>query len=252
MSVRNIRLVLAYDGTDFSGWQIQKTGRTVQGELQAGLARMHGHTVRATAAGRTDSGVHATGQVVNFRSDITSIAALRFRDAVNSYLPPDIRVLESDVAAEDFSARRAAKARLYRYYLYPSAVGLPHLRRFCYRLRRSLDVGLLDRMARQLIGEHDFTAFAAAGDSNASKQRRVAVSCCYSQGPFVVYKVVANSFLWRMVRSMVGTLVELEERKADPQELLAILRSKERIRAGQTAPARGLFLEKVYYHADVF
>ena len=247
MSSRNIRLTLAYDGTDFSGWQIQKNQRTVQGEVQRALSRMHGHTVKCTAAGRTDAGVHATGQVVNFPSDIESIAPERFRDAVNSHLPHDIRAMESGVEAEGFSARKAARWRLYRYYLLPAAVGYPHLRRYCYRIRRRLDVARLDRLAQVLIGEHDFTTFAAAGDANTSKKRRIMSSVCYARGEFVVYQIAADSFLWKMVRSIVGTLLELEEQGSSPEALSSILNGRDRSLAGQTAPARGLFLEKVGY-----
>ena len=111
MAERNIKLTLAYDGTDFLGWQVQKKGRTVQGVMEEGLARMHGHPVHVLAAGRTDSGVHATGQVANFHSDIDSIASERFRDAVNAYLPPDVRVLASREAGPRFHARRSARLR---------------------------------------------------------------------------------------------------------------------------------------------
>ena len=179
MAERNIRLTLAYDGTDFLGWQLQKRGRTVQGVMQDGLARMHGHPVHVLAAGRTDSGVHATGQVANFRSDIDSIPGARFRDAVNSYLPGDVRVLSSEEVGGSFHARRSARLRVYRYYTVCGPVLLPHLRNYRHWIRRSPDLIRLNALAAGLVGEHDFTCFSAEGDANLSKVRRVSVSAWF-------------------------------------------------------------------------
>jgi len=173
MPERNIKLVLAYDGTDFLGWQVQKKGRTVQGVIQDGLARMHGHPVNVLAAGRTDSGVHAIGQVANFHSDIDSIEPARFRDAVNAYLPPDVRILGSEVVGPRFHARRSARQRIYRYYIECGPVLLPHLRHYRHWVKRPLDMDRLNEMAGALTGEHDFTCFSAEGDANLSKVRRV-------------------------------------------------------------------------------
>ena len=247
MAERNIRLVLAYDGTDFEGWQVQSRGRTVQGVLEEGLARMHGHPVRVLAAGRTDSGVHATGQVASFRTDIASIPGSRFRDAVNAYLPRDVRVLCSDEVAWEFHARRSARQRVYRYYTVCGPVLLPHLRAYRHWMRRSPDLARLNEMAAVLVGEHDFTCFSAEGDANHSKVRRVDVSVFHREGDTLVYTIAATSFLWKMVRTIMGTLFLLEEQGMGARELRLIMEAGSRANAGATAPAKGLFLERVVY-----
>ena len=246
---RNIRLVVAYDGTDFCGWQIQNKDRTVQGELQAALERMHGHPVRVTAAGRTDAGVHATGQVANFYTEIASIPASRFTDALNSLLPRDVRILDSQEAPPRFHARRSARLREYRYYILSAPVCPPHLRNYCHWTRRRLDVVRLNDMASVLVGEHDFTSFSSRGDANKSKTRRILTSAFHVEGNFVVYTIAAPSFLWKMVRTIMGTFLMLEEAGQGREELRRILLSHSRFEAGETAAARGLFLERVVYDA---
>jgi len=247
MAERNIRLVLAYDGTDFEGWQVQSRGRTVQGVLEEALLRMHGHPVRVLAAGRTDSGVHATGQVASFRTDIASIPGRRFSDAVNAYLPRDVRVLCSDEVAWEFHARRSARQRVYRYYTVCGPVLLPHLRAYRHWMRRSPDLARLNEMAAVLVGEHDFTCFSAEGDANHSKMRRVDVSAFHREGDTLVYTIAATSFLWKMVRTIMGTLFLLEEQGMGARELRLIMEAGSRANAGATAPAKGLFLERVVY-----
>ncbi len=242
----NVMLTLAYDGTDFAGWQVQQGPRTVQGTLEAGLARMLGRPVRVRAAGRTDSGVHAVGQVVNF-SAAMSFPAERWAVAVNSYLPPDVRVLAARPVAGDFDARRSALARVYHYQLLCGPVGLPHLRRYCYHVRRHLDLRYLNRAAACLVGEHDFTVFAAAGDPSRSRVRRVLSAAFFPRAPYVVFRIVATSFLWKMVRSIVGTLLELAEIGTPATDVGRLLARRTRADVGQTAPARGLFLERVWY-----
>jgi tRNA pseudouridine38-40 synthase len=243
-------LVLAYDGTDFSGWQIQKKERTVQGVVQAALTRMHGHPVNLTAAGRTDAGVHASGQVVNFNTDIESIPDSKFPDAINSYLPWDVRVLESSAVEDSFSARKSARMRVYHYYLNNTPIEMPYNRRYSYQVKRKLDMNALNRLAAVVLGEHDFTTFAAAKDKNESKIRRISISCFYPRGSFCVYRIASDSFLWRMVRSILGTIIEIASHGDGPDEMASVLFSKDRNRAGQTAPARGLFLERVYYQGE--
>lgn len=250
VGTRNIKLTLAYDGTDFYGWQVQQTGRTVQGVMQAALERMHGHAVRIIGAGRTDSGVHAVGQVANFLSDLDSIPAERFREAVNSFLPRDIRVLESAEAEPRFHARRSARHRVYRYYLATGPVPLPHQRNYCHWVRRAPDIRALNAMASLLVGERDFTAFSAEGDKNVSKVRVVTVSSFHAESGMLVYTIAANSFLWKMVRTIVGTFLDLEEQGSGASGFARILESADRGNAGGTAPAKGLFLEKVVYDQE--
>ena len=249
--MRVIRATLAYDGTDFVGWQVQATGRSVQGELMEGLSRMHGHPVRAVGAGRTDSGVHATGQVTSFLSDLDSIPGPRFRDAMNAYLPRDVRAMESDEAPPGFHARRSATGRRYRYYIVNAPVLLPHLRKYRHWVHRRLDLDRLRAMAGAIAGEHDFTSFTAEGDANASRVRTVRESRFDVEGDTVVYTIEAGSFLWKMVRNIVGTLLWLEENGGGPAELAAVFDARLRGAAGPTAPAHGLFLEKVSYEQTI-
>ena len=244
---RTIKVTLAYDGTDFYGWQVQARGRTVQGVVEAALGRMHATPVRVTAAGRTDSGVHATGQVISFDTAARSVAAGRYAEALNSYLPADVRVLDADEVPASFDARRSARLRTYRYYIAAGAPPLPHQRRYCLWRRRPPGLAELNGLAAELLGTHDFSTFASADDVNESKVRTVASSCFHVQGPLLVYTIAAEGFLRRMVRSIVGTLLDMESAGAQPGELRAALEARDRSRAGATAPARGLFLERVIY-----
>ena len=246
----NIRLTLAYDGTEFSGWQVQNNARTVQGDIEEALRRMHDHPVRIQGAGRTDSGVHASGQVGNFFSDLDSIEPCRWHIALNSYLPPDVRALASWEVPESFNAKDSARQRVYRYFLYTGEVGLPHLRLYCWKIRRRPDLRALNALASVFLGEHDFTTFAAAGDTSKSKVRRVDTACFFPEGPFICFKVAASSFVWKMVRSMLGTILEYEQKNLPPAALADALQARDRYQAGTSAPARGLFLEKVVYNRD--
>ena len=248
--VRNIRVTLAYDGSEFSGWQVQKNTRTVQGEIEEALRRMHDHPVRIQGAGRTDSGVHASGQVGNFFSDLDSIDPPRWHIALNSYLPPDVRALASREAAEEFNAKNSARKRVYRYFLYTASVGLPHLRLYCWKIRWRPDLRLLNALASVFLGEHDFTTFAAAGDASRSKVRRVDTACFFPEGPFICFKVAASSFVWKMVRSMLGTILEYGQKALPPAALADALKARDRSQAGMSAPARGLFLERVIYDGE--
>ncbi len=166
MGERNISVTLAYDGTDFSGWQIQRSQRTVQGVLEDVLKSMHGRRVPVTGAGRTDSGVHAHGQVANFVTDIASIPAEKYKEALNSNLPLDLRVIRSRVVDRDFDARRSARERIYKYYLYISSVGFPHYRRYCWRISRKPDIAYLNRIVTRSeehtseLQSHSFISYA--------------------------------------------------------------------------------------------
>ena len=248
--IRHLRLTLAYDGTEFSGWQVQKSQRTVQGVIEQALERMHGHPVHIRGAGRTDSGVHATGQVASFPSDLDSIQAERWCLALNSYLPPDVRVLDSREVPPEFCAKKSARLRVYAYYLLAAQVGAPHLRRYCWKILRRPEVSALNRLAAVFVGEHDFTTFASAGDPSRSKVRRVVSSCFHPEGPFLVYRIAATSFVWKMVRSLLGTMLEYEADGRPSAELAQALAARDRGLAGASAPARGLFLERVVYDGE--
>jgi tRNA pseudouridine38-40 synthase len=246
MPERTIRLTLAYDGSCFAGWQVQAAHRTVQGVLEEAVADLHGRHVGIVGAGRTDAGVHATGQVASFLTD-RSIAGPKIADALNARLPRDVRVLRSQDAEDGFDARRSARERTYRYYLYAASVGLPHLRRYCWRLRRLPDCAALDAIASELLGEQDFATFTATGGSETTTVRRVTRAGFHPEGPFLVFEIAANAFLRKMVRSVLGTIVQMAAAGEGPGAMRDAIASRERGRAGPTAPARGLFLTRVSY-----
>jgi tRNA pseudouridine38-40 synthase len=247
MTERNIRLVLAYDGTEFAGWQRQAGARTVQEELESSLARMHGHPVAVAGAGRTDAGVHARGQAANFRTDIASIPEGRFALALNSLLPKDLRVLSSERVAEGFHARFDAISRTYRYFLAPLGADYPERRPYAWKLKRMPDLAALNRAAACLLGERDFTTFSAKRDECASRWRYVYEASFFAEGSELVFAVRANAFLWRMVRSLVGSLVHYQEEGREPSYAGRALEARDRGLAGPTAPPEGLFLWSVEY-----
>ncbi|MGD9940861.1 MAG: tRNA pseudouridine(38-40) synthase TruA [Clostridia bacterium] len=249
MSERVIKLTLAYDGTDFAGWQRQKDCRTVQEELEKALGKMHGHAVAVMGAGRTDSGVHAAGQVAHFVTDIRSIPANRFELALNKLMPQDVRVVASEEADQDFHARYDARLRRYKYFMYASGPSLPYKDRYAWRLQKWPDIGRLNRMAACLHGEIDCTAFAAAKDPSENRFRYLHYAAFHAEGDLLVFEIAANAFLWRMVRSIVGTLVGLDRDGAPESAMQSILESRDRERVGVTAPSRGLFLWNVEYYA---
>ncbi|MBN1242324.1 MAG: tRNA pseudouridine(38-40) synthase TruA [Spirochaetales bacterium] len=249
MIKRSIRLDLSYDGTDFSGWQRQHGVRSVQEALESALAKMHGHPVPVTGAGRTDAGVHAARQVAHFRSDIASIPAERFRPALDRLLPRDVRVLSASEADPDFHARYDARSRSYRYFVDTSPYCPPWRARYAWHLRRVPDTGRLQSMARALRGELDFTTYSSAKDPAENRSRYVHRASWRAEGDgLLVFEVEANAFLWRMVRSLVGSMIELEAAGGGGDEFRAALDARDRARAGATAPARGLFLWNVDYY----
>lgn len=251
MPTRNIKATVAYDGTDFVGWQVQAEGRTVQGVVLAALERMHGHPVRVVAAGRTDTGVHAAGQVISFLTDIDSLPSARFFIALNSYLPRDVKVVATQEMPPAFHARYWARERVYRYFLDTTEIDHPFHSRYSVRLRHRPNVDRLNRMAQHLLGTHDFTTFTLPRGDRENRVRTVHTAVFRPQGRFLVFQIAANAFLWRMVRSVVGTLVDLDKKGVDPVDVKQRLEACDHAAAGPSAQARGLTLHHVaYYDAD--
>lgn len=246
MPKRNLKVTLSYDGTDFCGWQIQRRERTVQGVVEEALDRLHDHPVRVKAAGRTDSGVHAHGQVISFESDST-VPDDRFTRALNSRLPRDVRAVSALPVSETFHARYSARRRIYKYYILPSEHSDPFARRFCLTVKRNLDLRRLNSYAARIVGVHDFTTVAAVGDEAESMVREVFTSAFYVEGRFVVYRIDGNAFLWKMVRSLVGTMLAVNAEESSPSRFSELLEARDRSLAGDTAPAKGLFLSRVLY-----
>lgn len=244
--MRNLRLLLEYDGTEFHGFQKQARLRTIQGELEAALAETVKHPVKVIGAGRTDAGVHAVGQVVNFETDCR-IPVARIPAALNSRLPSAIVVREAAEAAADFHARRSARGREYRYLvlnrLRPSAL----LSRYAWHVPTALDVQLMARAARALVGEHDFAAFQGGGSPARSTVRQIFRAECWRLGPLVTVTLEANAFLYQMVRIVVRTLVEVGAGRLSPAVVAQWVRLADRPRAPAPAAPHGLYLTRVRY-----
>ncbi|MDR2793092.1 MAG: tRNA pseudouridine(38-40) synthase TruA [Treponema sp.] len=252
-STRNIKLLLAYDGADFSGWQTQKNAagsgvtRTVQGCIEEALRKLHKHPVGLTGSGRTDSGVHAAGQTANFYTDIQSIAPERFVPALNNLLSRDVRILAAKETHAGFHARFDAKARTYRYHIIAGRHALPHELRYALQIWRRPSVERLNSYARLLRGEMDCSAFARPRDPSESRFRYIFNAGFFVQGDALVFEITANAFLWKMVRSITGTLLLCEEKEIPVSEFQSLVESGERNKAGPAAPPQGLFLWKVAY-----
>jgi len=248
---RNIKLLAAYDGTDFSGWQRQDAERTVQGEIEKALEKMHGHEVPLTGSGRTDSGVHAAGQAANFYTSIENIPAEKFVPALNTLLPQDVRILEACEADPEFHARFSAVSRTYRYHFIPCRHALPHESRYNLQLWRSPCIETLNAYGRLLLGETDCSIFAGAGDSaleeGKSTNRYIYSACFFIEADRLIFEIRANAFMRKMVRSIAGTFLHYEEKDTPAEKLLEIIAGKERSLAGPTLPPHGLFLWKVEY-----
>jgi tRNA pseudouridine38-40 synthase len=244
---RNIRITVSYDGTDFCGWQVQNNGRTVQGDIEAALLKIHGTETRLTGSGRTDSGVHANGQVANFYTFNDNIPAEKFQAALNSLLSGDVRVINSAEVNNDFNARYDARVRIYRYYIQAGGICEPRHSRYCWRIREMPDLSRLNRIAAPLLGVHDFTSFTAAGDPSNSRIRELFSASFTMEGQFIVFKIAGNAFLWKMVRSITGTILGIAAEGGSAGDMADILNSMDRERALTTAPAHGLFLDRVLY-----
>jgi len=245
--MRTIKLLIAYDGTNFCGWQRQAGQPSVQAVIEAALEKMHRHYVTLTGSGRTDSGVHAAGQVANFRTDIENIKPDRFVPALNGLLPHDVRILESSEERADFHARFDARMRTYRYFFICNRQALPHESRYALQLWRSPRIDLLNAYCRLLPGERDCSIFAGAGDTSKTRNRYIFHTAFLTEGSRLVFEISANAFLWKMVRSIAGTFLHYEEIGAPPELLRDIIASGSRDRAGPTLPPEGLFLWKVDY-----
>ncbi len=251
-SLQNILLTISYDGTDFCGWQKQtkagnETYRTVQGEIEAALQKLLKRKTELVGSGRTDSGVHAAGQIANFISTIKNMEAENYIQALNSMLPKDVRIVNAEKVALNFNARFSSKSRTYRYFCNTQEFTLAHLTRYTWNIRYMPHLLTLNKMAQILQGEIDFTTFAASGDMSLRKSRYVEKAFFFMQNEMLVFEITANAFLWRMVRSLVGTMIELEKKGGTEREFAEILHACDRKKAGFTAPAQGLFLWKVSY-----
>jgi len=248
------RITLAYDGTDFEGWQVQfraTPARTVQGVVEAALAPLSGgERIPLAAAGRTDAGVHAVGQVACFRL-ARQMAPADLASALNRRLPGDVRVLEAAEVPEAFHARRSANSKLYRYVLDTGSMQLPTRRRYAGHTPHPLDRAVVAELAAFYAGRHDFASLQSAGGSVKTTQRTLSRSQALWDGPTLVYEVEADGFLRKMVRSLVGGLVAAGRGASTFDELRLALEARDRRRWPAPAEARGLTLVRVDYPAAV-
>jgi tRNA pseudouridine38-40 synthase len=252
LTMRNLKLVLAYDGSEFSGWQIQPGTTTIQGTLATVIGRLTGEKVLPQGSGRTDAGVHALAQVATFASE-SPIPARNFVTALNDLLPPAIRVLEVQEVPLDFHARKSAKRKTYRYRIDRGAICSPFLSRYVWHYPYPLDESAMQQAASHVVGEHDFTSFAAVDPERGRDHeetcnvRRIFASSWHRNGDEFVYTVHGSGFLHHMVRNLVGTFVLVGKGTLQPADIGRILEARNRSAAGATAPARGLFLVNVDY-----
>lgn len=249
---RRIKLLLSYDGAEFAGWQRQKVDRTVQQVIETALAKMIGVKVHVQGSGRTDAGVHAIGQVAHFDTSNQSIPEAIFALALNKLLPRDVRIISSNEVSAKFHARFTSIRREYRYYCKEHDDFSPFDRNRVYRLRKFPSLELLNAYAACLVGTHDFRTFGAIADQSPSKVRDLYANEFHIEpsrwgGRELVYTVSGNAFLMHQVRSMVGTMIDLGEKKRPVEEFARRFASKDRFQAGKTAPPDGLFLYRIDY-----
>jgi tRNA pseudouridine38-40 synthase len=250
--MRNLKLVVAYDGSEFSGWQVQPDRLTVQGTLSSAIGRLTGENVLPQGSGRTDAGVHALAQVVTFATR-SPMPADNLVMALNDILPPSIRVYTACEVPESFHARKSARAKSYRYRMFQGKICPPFLARYVWHYPYSLDEEAMQSASALVVGEHDFTSFAAVDPEQGRAGEEVSnVRCAFSsqwerdQDEFV-YTVRGNGFLHHMVRNLVGTFVLVGKGTLKAHDVTRILEARDRAAAGATAPARGLYLVNVEY-----
>jgi tRNA pseudouridine38-40 synthase len=243
---RVVRLTLAYDGTGFHGWAKQREQRTVEGVLQTALERFLRDRPKISAAGRTDAGVHARGQVVSFRvADIVDVG--RLQPTLNALLAPEVVVTKACGAPDGFHARHSATAREYRYRIETGPYPDPFTARFVWHRSGELSLPRMRAAARELVGEHDFASFCRLPRDGSATTRNLQRVVITRSGGLVEVTARANAFLHQMVRSLVGTLVAVGEGRIEPDRIHAILAARDRSAAAQMAPSHGLTLERVAY-----
>ena len=245
--MRNIKLVIEYDGKDFNGWQKQPTKLNIQGEIEKTIKQITGEDVDLTASGRTDAGVHALGQVANFKTN-SNIPIEKIPIALNSNLKKSIVIKSAEEVEERFHSRLNCKRKTYRYIINNSKYGTAIYRNLETHIPMKLDIQKMQEAVKYFEGEHDFKAFKASGTSSKSSVRTIYKAEVIDAGNERIYiELTGNGFLYNMVRIIAGTLVEVGVGKIEPNEIKTIIESKKRENAGKTLPPQGLYLVKVEY-----
>lgn len=273
MTTRNIMLTLAYDGTAYCGWQIQPNGNSIQARIESAVEKLTGVRANVLCAGRTDAGVHALGQVASFRTDST-IAATQFRRGIQRFLPDDIVVVRAQEVPMEFHATYSAVRKRYRYLIFDGPVMPPFLRTLAYRPRRSLNVARMGEAIPDLLGTYDFRCFETHYPNKATSVRTILDASIArhrqwefwsadhnwrpldarphedERAPFICFEIMADGFLYNMVRAIVGTLLRIGTGQRPPEYLREAIISLDRSMAGSTAQPQGLYLVKVDYPRD--
>jgi tRNA pseudouridine38-40 synthase len=244
------KIVISYDGTNYAGWQIQKTGQAIQPIIQKALETFLRHSIQLSSSGRTDTGVHALGQVAHFDSEMV-LDPFRFLYSINALLPADIRILHIEKAISEFHARYSAITKVYHYHLHLDEMIDPFTRLYSYHVYFPCNLDLLYAASREFLGEHDFTSFASKAHQGVASYdpiRTIQRIDIVPEKGGIRLEFEADGFLYRMVRNITGTLVDVGRMKIQPSQIREIILAKDRKKAGQIAPPHGLFLMEVKYH----
>jgi tRNA pseudouridine38-40 synthase len=245
-----MKVTVAYDGTDFAGYQIQPIGRTVQGTIQSVLQKMHkGEAVQISASGRTDAGVHAVGQVFHFDTEM-NIPADAWSKALNAMLPHDILIKDVEEVSKEFHSRFSARSKEYHYKLLVSKQPDVFKRNHMFHYHYPLNIREIQKACSYFLGTHDFTSFSSARSEVADKVRTIFALEMLEEAETLTFKIKGSGFLYNMVRIIIGTLLEVGQGKRKPEEIMTIIEGKDRALAGKTAPAHGLYLHQVNYQEN--
>lgn len=244
--MRNIKLIIEYDGKKFGGWQKQPNKLNIQGEIEKAIEEITGETVELNASGRTDAGVHSLGQTANFKTN-SKIDISKMAIAINSKLKQSIRIIKAEEVDEKFHARYSCKGKKYKYVINNSKYGSAIYRDLEYHMPIKLNVEAMQKGIKYFEGEHDFKGFKASGTSSKSSVRTIYSAKVIENGERIIIELEGNGFLYNMVRIISGTIVDVGLGKIKPEEIPEIIESKDRTRAGKTLPPQGLYLVEVYY-----
>ena len=245
--MRNIKLTIEYDGKDFNGWQKQPNKLNIQGTIEQAIKNITGEEVELNASGRTDAGVHALGQVANFKTN-SQIPIEKFAIAINSRLKKSIIIINAEEVDERIHSRLTCKRKTYRYIINNSIEGSAIYRNLETHIPQKLDINKMEKALKYFEGEHDFKAFKASGTSSKNSVRTIYKTNIYKENNRIYIELTGNGFLYNMVRIIVGTLVEVGLGKIEPEKIQDIIKSKKRENAGKTLPPNGLYLVNVEYN----
>jgi len=245
--MRNIKLLIEYDGSRYNGWQrLKDSEQTIQGKLESVISEMVSLPTEITGSGRTDAGAHAKGQVANFHTQ-SKMSLKEMHEYINHYLPQDIVVKEVTEVSERFHSRYNAKSKKYTYYVWNHWIPSAFQRKYSYHLVENLDIRLMEDAAKKLIGTHDFIGFSSVKKTNKSTTRTIEDITIVKEGNMLKFSFTGDGFLYNMIRIIMGTLLEIGMREKQVSSIDEILETKIRSTAGRTIPSHGLFLEEVYY-----